>query len=135
MVLSISNERALAIVDSIVDELDSGTIRIYSGSVPTLADTALSGNTILAELVLGAPAFGAAADATGAATATANAITDDSSANATGTATFFRAFDNGDTCVLQGTVGTSGTDMTITSTSIEAGVTVEVTSWTVSISE
>ena len=57
-------------------------------------------------------AIGASAQAK-AAKKSANAITQDSSADATGTASFFRLYkSDGTTCVLQGTVGTSGTTQT-----------------------
>jgi len=65
-------------------DLDSGKYRIYNGTQPADSDTALSGNTLLAGLAFGATAF---ADASGG-SITANAITQDSSADATGTMTF-----------------------------------------------
>jgi hypothetical protein len=74
-----------------VDRLDLGgsnaELRIYSGTMPTDVNAALSSNTLLAALVMSKPAYGSAA----AGVATAAAITSDSSADATGTATFFQA--------------------------------------------
>lgn len=82
------------------DQLNSGKLRIYSGSVPATSDTALGAQVLLAELTFGATAFAAASSAS----KTANAITSDPSADATGTPSFFRAFkSDGTTVVHQGT--------------------------------
>ena len=63
---------------------------------------------------------------------TLNSITDDASADATGTATFFRIYkSNGTSEVLQGTVGTSGADMNFNSVSFSTGLTVSVSSFTI----
>ena len=56
---------------------------------------------------------------------TLNAIASDASANATGTATWFRIVkSDGSTLVCDGDVGTSGSDLNLNSTSITAGGTV-----------
>lgn len=108
-----------------LDVLNTGFLDIYSGTRPAGPDTALSGNTLLASLPMSATAFAAASGGT----KTANAITSDSSADATGTATFFRAFKaDHTTAVIDGTVGTSGTDAIINSVSIVAGTTVSCSS-------
>lgn len=129
----ISNAAALAMCDSLVDLLDvggGGYIEIYSGAVPTDVDAA-HGGTVLAVLPLSATAFGAAADINPGARATANAITSDASANNTGTASFFRAYNAGGTAIIQGTVGTSSADMILNSVAIVAGATVSCSSWTI----
>lgn len=106
---------------------NNGYLRIYSGVQPTDPDTALSGNVLLAELRFGATAFGAAV----AGVAAANAITKDSTADATGTAAFFRVFkSNGTTALWDGTVGTSGADLNINTVSIQANAEVSVTAFT-----
>jgi hypothetical protein len=116
-----------AALDAFTALLNSGKLRIYSGTKPTDGDTALSGNTLLAELTFGATAFGASS----AGVATANAITSDSSADATGTATFFRAFkSDGTTAVFDGTVGTATSDLVLNTVSIVAAAVVAVTSFT-----
>lgn len=103
----------------------SPLLRIYSGTAPTNVRTALSGNTLLAELAMSATPFPAAS----APTLTANAISSDTSADATGTATFFRIYkSDGTTAVVQGTVSTSAADLNLNSTSITAGGTVAVSS-------
>lgn len=108
---------------------NNGYIRIYSGSIPATPETAASG-TLLAELRFGATAFGSAASGV----ITANAITQDSSADATGTAGYYRALQSdGTTALWDGTVGTSGADLNLNSTSISAGVIVQITSLTVTL--
>jgi hypothetical protein len=112
------------------DALDTGYIRIYSGTIPVSADAALSGNTLLAELRFAAAAFPAAA----AGVITAGAITGDAAADATGTATFFRTFDSGGAVVKwQGTVGTATSDMIINSTAIQAGAAVNCSALTYTV--
>lgn len=124
-----STEAVNAACNAIVDLADTGYIRIYDGSQPANANTALSGQTLLAELRFGATAFGAAS----AGVATANAITSDASANATGTASWFRVLKSDGTSVLwDGTVGLdSGTfDLELNTVSIVAGATVAISAMT-----
>jgi len=105
----------------------SPIIRIYSGTAPTDANTALSGNTVLAEL---ACSSSLAPSASGG-VLTLSTITQDSSADNTGTASFYRWLKSDATTVIQqGTVGTSGADLNLNTVSIVAGGPVSVTSWT-----
>jgi hypothetical protein len=135
----LTNAVALVGLDAIVDSFDSGTaavINIYSGSVPTDADTALGAQVLLAQLTMSGTAFGAAADLAPGARATASAITSDTSADATGTATFFRVLDqSGGTVKAQGTVGTATSDMILNTTSITSGSTVSISSFTITLPE
>lgn len=118
--------------DFIGGAADSGYIRIYDGTQPTNADTAVSTQTLLAELRFGADAFPAASGGV----LTANAITDDSSANATGTASWARILKSDGTSVLfDGTVGTSSANVVINSTSIVSGTVVSCSSLTLTISK
>lgn len=141
MTFSITNSSAVTMCDAAVDPCDVGsanaqaTLIIYSGLQPTLVDDALSGNTVLAQLDMSNPAFGAAVDATPGATATANAVSDDTAADATGTASFFRILDRDNTPVLQGSVGTSGTELIMASVAIQAGTTIQVASLTITMPE
>lgn len=108
---------------------NAALLRIYAGSVPANADAALGGATLLAELTCGSPfAPGASGGVL-----TANSITGDTSADATGTASFYRLYKaDGTTVVSQGTVTATGGggDMTLATTSIAEGVAVNVTSFT-----
>jgi hypothetical protein len=111
---------------------DSGYIRIYDGAQPTNADTAVSGQVLLAELRFGADAFPAAS----AGVLTANAITSDASADATGTAAWARILKSDGTSVLMdGTVGTSSANVVINSVAISAGAVVSCSSLTITISK
>jgi len=129
MAIQLSTAARNALLDAITSTLGtSGLLRIYSGVAPANPGTALSGNALLAELALSATFAPAASSGV----LTANAITQDSSADATGTASFFRLYkSDGTTCVLQGTVGTSGADLNLVTTSIIASQPVQVTSLTI----
>lgn len=130
-----------AALDSLVDRIDlnspPGKVRIYSGTPPADADAALSGNTLLAELAMSNPAFGAAADSSPGATATASAISNDASADATGTATFFRILDGSNNVVAQGAVTATGGggELELNITTITAGVIVSITAMTAFMAE
>ena len=141
MVLFITNARAIVACDGLVDAIDVGStnaqgrIRVYSGSVPADADAALGAAVLLAELNMSNPAFGSAVDANPGATATAAAISDDTSADATGTASFFRVVDRNVATILQGACATSGSQLNFNTTSIVVGATVSITSFTVTMPE
>jgi len=122
-----SNTAVSAAADAVCPLLNNGYLRLYTDPKPSDANTAISTQTLLAELRFGSTAFGAASNGV----ATANAITADSSADNTGTATWFRALkSDGTTAVLDGSVGTSSADLILNSVSISAGAQVSVTSFT-----
>ncbi len=103
----------------------SAFLRIYDGSRPA---TAGSATTLLAELTCNASFAPAAASGV----LTLNAITQDSSANASGTATWFRIVKaDGTTFVLDGNVGTSGSDLNLVTTTIVATQPVSVSSFVI----
>jgi hypothetical protein len=106
----------------------SGILRIYSGTRPANVAAAITG-TLLAECVCNASAFAAAASG---GVLTANAIANDSSANASGTASHYRLFrSDGTTAVIDGDVSTSGADLNLDNTSINSGQVVSITSFTI----
>ena len=123
----------------LAESIDAGTaavIVIYSGTAPANADASLAGNTVLAQLTCSATAFSGFSDTGTAARATFASITADSSADATGTATFFRILTQaGGTVVAQGTVGTSASDLILNTTAITSGSTVSITSATIDLPE
>lgn len=122
----LSNAGANYGADGVVDQLDNGYLRIYSGSQPTDADTAIGAQVKLAELRLGTPAFGSAV----AGVATANAITGDFNTVA-GTAAWFRILkSDGTTVICDGTVGTSGCDINLNTTTIDTSGSVNITTFT-----
>lgn len=115
-----------AMLDAITTRAgNAALLRIYSGTRPSTGGTA---TTLLAELTCGTPFAAAAVNGV----LTLGAITQDSSANATGTATWFRIVQSdGTTHVLDGDVGTSGSDLNLTTVSIVSGQPVSVTSFVI----
>lgn len=88
---------------------NSGLIKVYNGTQPATADTALSGNTLGVTLTLNATAFGAPVDGL----LTANAITS-GTAVADITPTFARIYrSDGTTVVMDISAGASGANLTI----------------------
>ena len=136
----ISNVAAKDLADAFDDAVNVGstasTVRILSGAQPTDPDTAESG-TLLAELTGSDPFFGAATDGTPGGLLTAATITDDSSADNTGTAGYFRmhATGTGADDVADGEIGTSGADLNMNTVSITSGSTVSISSFTVTMPE
>ena len=117
-------------LDEITTLMDAGAgaarLRIYDSTRPTNADTALGAQVLLAELTFSTTSFPAASGTPG--TMTANAITDDASANATGTASWFRIVDDATGVVMDGDVGTSGSDLNLNSLAIAILIRVSVSS-------
>jgi len=106
-----------AMCDAFVDAIDGGAgaglLEIHTAAFAAK----LSTNTF------SDPAYGAAA----AGVAEENAITDDTSADATGTAAVFRVTTSTPTTEFEGTVGTSGQDINFNSVAFVAGDTVSIT--------
>lgn len=133
MTLSIANTYRTAMCNALVDGLDAGagagTIKIYSGTRPANPDTAITG-TLLATVTCIDPAFGNATN--GVAT-----LSDPASvtAVATGTATHFRAADSTGAAVFDGDVTATGGggDLTLTTTAITSGLSVDITGGTVTV--
>lgn len=108
--------------------LNGGFLDIYDGSQPATADTAIGAQVKLASLTFGSPAFASSV----AGVATANAITQDTDADATGTAAWFRAFKSDhSTAVFDGSVGTSGCNLNLNTTAIQIHAAVQCTSFTI----
>jgi hypothetical protein len=135
---NISAESAVAALDAIVDRLDEGdaaaSIRGRTGAQPADPDATETG-TLLFTLPMSDPAFGAAADDAPGALATAAAITDDSSADATGTLGYCRAGATGAGADdhIDGSAGTSDADFVFNTLSIVSGAVVSMSSFTVSL--
>jgi hypothetical protein len=120
-VTSLRNAR----LDAITTAMGASSLtRIYDGTRPATGGTA---TTKLAELANSATFAPAASGGV----LTANAITQDSSADATGTATWGRGTTSGGTAVMDWNCGTSGSDMNLTTTSIVATQPVSVSSFVI----
>ena len=126
MALGVNSTTRHAWLDAITTRAGSNALlRIYDGSRPATGGTA---TTLLAELTCNATFAPAASGGV----LTLNAITADASANATGTATWFRIVQSGgSTHVLDGDVSTSGSDLNFNSVSFVIGGNVAVTSFTI----
>ncbi len=109
-----------ALIDA---DVGAGRLLILDGTRPA---TGGAKTTTLADLPLTDPFAAAAA----AGVLTADTITDDTSTVA-GTATWFRLEDNSGDAVIDGDVGTAGSDLNLNSTAISAGGTVSVTSFVI----
>lgn len=136
----ISNAASKAMADTFDDQVNIGStasvLDVRTGAQPADPDTTATG-TLLATLTFSDPAFGAASDGAPGGLLTASAITQDSSADATGTAGYFRirATGTGADDVADGECGTSGADLNFNTTSITSGSAVSITSLTVTMRE
>jgi hypothetical protein len=120
MAITLSTTARNAACDAIVDAVDaSGNLVFYT-----------SGDVEVATCALSATAFGAAS--TGV--ATANSISDDTSATGGDLTGGYHAFETSVGAeIWRGSVGTSGADLNLSSLSIGAGDTVSVSSYTVTM--
>jgi hypothetical protein len=104
----------------------SANIRIYDGTRPA---TGGAGTTQLALLVCNATFAPAASGGV----LTLNAIANDASADATGTATWGRLESSGATHVFDFSVGTSGTDLIMSTAAFVIGAVISITSATITM--
>lgn len=119
------------LLDQIEVQAGNGALlRIYGGNPPASAnDAALSGTNVLATITLPSDWMNAASNGSktllGSWSATGSAVPN------SGNATHFRILNAaGSTTYLQGTVGTSGADVNLSSTAITAEGTVTITGFT-----
>lgn len=109
-------DEATALIDA---GAGAGKIKIYDGTKPATG-AAVTTQVLLAEPTLSATSFPAASGGS----MTANAITADPSANATGTATWFRITDSNDVAVIDGDIA----DLNLNTNDITIGLEVAITS-------
>jgi len=128
----LASAAAIAALNAIVDRCDTtgaGTLVIYTGTEPDYANDAAATEVATCALAATAYSAGAAdavnhwADAELAATASDTSATGNASA-----VTHFRLIGGDAGVVLQGTVGTSGADLNLNTTTISAGAQVDITS-------
>jgi len=132
----ISSASQQVMCDAFVDQYDDGTgasyIEFYANDgdgIPASVATAITDQTLLGTVTCSDPAFGAASSS---GVATANSITDDSSADASGTAAWARHYDGDGTAIADVDVGATGSGATIelSTTTITAGGAIQVTAYT-----
>lgn len=119
MALTISAAAAQAMGAALATDIGSAaTIEIRSGSKPATPETAATG-TLLATVAI-----------SGSFTSSGGALTAADPASVTvaasGTAGYFRVKTSGGTAKIDGTVGTSGADMNLSTVSLVAGGTVDL---------
>lgn len=119
---TIRSNRMTQVLNAIDGGAGAGLIRIYDSTRPA---TGGSATTLLAELTCSDPSGSVSSGVL-----TFSSITSDSSANATGTATWGRIVDSTGTFCVDFNVGTSGADLNLNSTSITSGVAVAISSFT-----
>lgn len=110
--------------------LNSGTLKIYSGTQPAV-DGSLTG-TLLVTLTFGSTAFGSSTASGSGGTMNANSITS-GTAVATNTAAYFALVTSGSATVGTGSVGTSGADLNLSTTSIVSGANVAISAFSVTM--
>lgn len=127
MSVKLSATARTAMADAIVTAVGtSAVIKIYTGAQPANVAAAATG-TVLAQLTGNASQFGTTASGV----LTVSAITQDSSADNTGTAGWVRVFkSDGTTAVIDGTVTATGGggELELTTTSIVTGQPVSISS-------
>jgi hypothetical protein len=134
MAVRLPNASRNAAADAVVDLVDggsgAGTVEIRTGTQPASANDAASG-TLLVTFTLADPAFGAAA--TGVATAASVPRT--ATGAAAGTAGWARVKDSAGATVMDGSVTASGGggDITMDTTTVSVGLTVNLTALTVTM--
>lgn len=134
-VIHFANTLKDAVLAPIVTAIDAGsgagTIKIYSGAIPANAATAITSQVLLGTLTFSDPCGTIAENAL-----TMGAITQDSSADATGTAAWARIADSGGVTVMDINVTTTGGGgaLTLNTTNIVIGGPILITSFIISVS-
>ena len=121
MTALLRNARLDAIVTKIDAGAGAGTLNIYDGTRPATGGAA---TTLLGTLTFSDPS----APAASAGVLTFSAITSDSSADATSTATWARIADSNGLFVMDCSVATAGADINLNSVAIQSGAQISVTS-------
>lgn len=130
MALQLDTDIRNDLLDGIDTTFNSGTLEIREGAQPANADAAATG-TVLATITLPADAFAAASGGA----KVKNGTWEDTSADATGTAGWFRLYNVGDTRRIDGhvTVTAGGGVLELDSVSITIAQTVTVTTFTLNM--
>ena len=134
-VIHFANTLKDAVLAPIVTAIDAGsgagTIKIYSGAIPANAATAITSQVLLGTLTFSDPCGTIADNAL-----TMGAITQDSSADATGTAAWARIADSAGVTVMDINVTTTGGGgaLTLNTTNIVIGGPILITSFIISVS-
>lgn len=110
--------------------LNNGTLRLYSGTIPTTPETAVGAQVLLATFTFAATAFGTPSFAAGLESATASFVSNSVLPGNAGTVAWARALrSDGTTVFADFTVGTTGTDIIVANTSLVTTINVTITSF------
>lgn len=128
MAIQLSTAARNARLDAIETAVGTAAVlRLKTGAPPANCAAADSGTVVIS--------YTLASDWAAAASSGSKSFSNtplSGAATATGTLAHYRLYaSDGTTCHMQGTVGTSGTDMTVDNTSVNSGQTVNVTSWSI----
>src|ERR1700744_6327137 len=108
---------------------NSALLKLYDGTQPSTPETAVTTQNLLATVTLASPAFGSASNGV----ITANSISD-VTISASGTSAWFRLLKSDNTTVIMdGSVGTSGSDLNLNSVALSSGATLSTTSFTFTV--
>lgn len=136
--LSTGLRAAIMASTGFVGAMDAGVLEIFSGSIPADADSAEGSGTKLLTITVGGGAFASyplhfESSAPAGVASKSSSETWQGDGLADGTAAWFRFYDSSNTtgasttdCRFDGTVGTSGADLILTSTSIVTGATTTI---------
>lgn len=121
-----------AILDALAAQIDAGagagTMKVYSGSLPTNANTAIGAQVLLGTLTFSDPCAAAASGGV----LTFSAITQDSSADATGTIGWARIADSDGTTVIDVSAGTgSGVVLAFNTLAVTSGGPISCSAFTI----
>lgn len=117
-----------AMLDAVKPLCNGGTLVFYTGTKPTNPDTAISSQTVLATWTFAATAYGSDSLTGGAEQATGTFVTNPVTPSANGTVGFARIFETGGTTVVCDlSVGTSGTDIVIGTTTVNTTIPITMT--------
>lgn len=121
--LAVRNATATARRDAIDAAATPGVVRLYTGSMPADADTAVGGQTLLGTVTCAQPC-GSVADGK----LTFSSLTQDDSADASGTAAWARIEDGDGNAVVDLTVSATGGggELQLNTTSIVAGGPIQI---------
>lgn len=121
---NLSDTAADIAAGAVLAALDGGYLRIFDGTQPATADTAVTTQIVLVEIVLGSPAFTTNGDGT------ANINPSTSGTSVAGTASWFRAYSSdGVTAIIDGSVGTSGCNLNMNTITFVLSGTVTADTW------
>jgi len=133
MTIGVTNAGRSAKNDALAALLGNGTIKIYDGARPTSANDAVTTQTLLVELTLASPAFGASVN--GVATLSGVPIRDD--VLLAGTATWARWVNLAGSTIFDCSVTATGGggDIELTTVVLGLGYKVELSSFTLTVPE